>query len=184
MNTFRGFIAIDIDTNSKIKELIQAIKKIQADVKLVEPENIHITLKFLGDVHEERIRDIESIIANACKNSKPFTINLVGTGVFPNQNYVKVIWIGIEDITLIEPIATYINDNLVNLGFKKDNRLFSPHITIGRVRTAKNKQELIALIQQFQNVEFGKQDINSIKLMKSVLTPKGPIYSIVKELSL
>ena len=184
MNTFRGFIAFDIDTNSKIKELIQAIKKTQADVKLVEPDNIHITLKFLGDVQEEKTEDITSIIKDACKNSKPFTINLLGTGVFPNQNYIKVIWIGIEDTKSIEPVSNYINEELVDLGFKKDNRSFSPHITVGRVRTAKNKQELISVIQQFQKIEFGKQKISSIKLMKSVLTPKGPIYSVVKEITL
>ena len=95
-----------------------------------------------------------------------------------------MIWIGIEDTKSIEPVSNYINEELVDLGFKKDNRSFSPHITVGRVRTAKNKQELISVIQQFQKIEFGKQKISSIKLMKSVLTPKGPIYSVVKEITL
>jgi 2'-5' RNA ligase len=184
MKSYRGFIAIGIDANSKIKELIQAIKKAQADVKLVEPENIHITLKFLGDVCEDQTNNIVSIITNACIDSKPFFLDLVGTDVFPNRDYIKIIWVGLKHIESIEPIAMHINEKLGRLGFDKDKRSFSPHVTIGRVRTAKNKQKLLSTIQQFQNVEFGKQKVDSIKLMKSVLTPKGPLYAVIKEINL
>ena len=181
MSKFRGFIAVDITPNPNINKLHNEIKQTGADVKLVEPQNIHITLKFLGDVEENHIDQIEQIIKDSIDNIAPFTIKLKGTGVFPNENYIKVIWIGLEEAEKIAIIATTLDEGLSKLGFKKEKRAFSPHLTIGRVKTAKNKQELLRIINTKENVEFSEQNIHSITLKKSVLTPKGPIYTTIKE---
>jgi 2'-5' RNA ligase len=184
MSIFRGFIAIDIIATPQILTFENEIVKTGADVKLVEPENIHITLKFLGDTDEKYIDPIEQSIKEAVKTVKPFPVTLSGTGVFPNQNYVKVIWVGIIDNGQIEPIAHAIDNLLSPLGFKKEMRRFSPHLTIGRVKTARNKEKLLNIIQHYPKEEFTVQDVQSIVLKKSELTPKGPIYTTVKEVHL
>jgi len=184
MTLFRGFIAIDLDVSSKIVELENEIKKIDAPVKLVEPKNVHLTLKFLGDTDERLIDEIEKIIKESIKGIKPFKIKLEGTGVFPNQNYIKIIWIGIKNGEQITPIAEKIDGEISKLGFKKEKRKFSPHLTIGRVKTAKNKDKLIQIIEEYNEILFSEFEVKSIKLIKSELTPKEPIYTTLKEIKL
>jgi len=184
MALFRGFIAIDPDVSSKIVELGNKIKKTGAQVKLVEPKNMHLTLKFLGDTDEKLINEIEKIIKESTKDTKPFKIKLEGTGVFPNQNYIKIIWIGIKNGEQIIPIAEKIDEEISKLGFKKENRKFSPHLTIGRVKSAKNKDKLIQIIEEYNEILFSEFEVKSIKLIKSELTPKGPIYTTLKEIRL
>jgi 2'-5' RNA ligase len=184
MTFFRGFIAIDITATPQILALEDEIAKTGADVKLVEPENIHITLKFLGDTDEQLIDTLEQTMKQAVHSIKPFPITLKGTGVFPNQKYVKVLWIGIIDNGLIGPIAEAIDTSLTKFGFKKETRGFSPHLTIGRVRTAKNKEKLLNVMQRFHDQEFTIQEVPSIVLKKSELTQKGPIYTTLREVFL
>ncbi len=183
MGTFRGFIAIEIPAAPKILEFENEIKKSGADVKLVEPHNIHITLKFLGDTEEKQIDEIHKSIQNAVQHSTPFPITLKGTGVFPNENYLKVVWIGIIDNGIISGIARCIDEQLCNLGFQREKRGFSPHLTIGRVKTARNKHQLLQTIQSFRETEFSSENVRSILLKKSDLTPNGPVYTTVREVS-
>ena len=96
MVKFRGFISIDVNATPQIIEFENDIRKTGANIKLVNPKNIHITLKFLGDTDEILVNKIEEIINESVIGIKPFDIVLVGTGVFPNEKYIKVIWIGIK----------------------------------------------------------------------------------------
>jgi 2'-5' RNA ligase len=184
MSTFRGFIAIDIAATPQIITFEKEIVKTGADVKLVVPENIHITVKFLGDTNENHIDTIEQNMKESVLTTKPFPITLKGTGVFPNQNYIKVIWIGIMDEGNIKTISQAIDNSLAPLGFKKENRGFSPHLTVGRVKTARNKEQLLKVIGNYNEVEFTIQKVQSIMLKKSELTPNGPIYTTLREVSL
>jgi len=184
MVKFRGFIAIDIKLTANILKLLNDIIKLNANIKLVEPKNIHITLKFLGDVQENNIDEIEQIIRKSVNEIEPFKIKLKGTGVFPNKNYIRIIWIGIKDTELLSKIAENIDENLSKLGFKKEKRGFSAHLTIGRVKTAKNKPFLLKVIENYSDFEFSTQEVSSINLKKSDLTPKGPIYTTLKEVKL
>jgi RNA 2',3'-cyclic 3'-phosphodiesterase len=184
MSKFRGFIAIDIKSDQKLIELESEIKKTGADLKLVEPENVHITLKFLGDTEETLVDEIEKIITNAVKETKSFNIQLKGTGVFPNQNYIKVVWVGIENCDPIAVIANEIDEKLSKLGFKREERAFSPHLTIARVKTSRNKDKLLQIIEKYRDIEFTDMKVDSIKLKKSDLTPKGPIYTTLKEVKI
>lgn len=183
MTTIRVFIAIDISPTPQIIQFSQSIVKTGADVKLVELENIHITMKFLGDTDEKYIDDIEHIIKKSVASTKPFTVTLKGTGVFPNQNYLKVIWIGIINGRELETIAEHIDVGCHSLGFKKENRGFSSHLTIGRVKTARQKQQLLEVIKNYADVTFSTTTVNSIKIKKSELTSKGPIYTTLREIT-
>jgi 2'-5' RNA ligase len=177
---FRGFIAIDIEANPKIMQFEEDIKRCKADVKLVEPENFHITLKFLGNVEEDKIEEIEGIMRECFANIEPFKVTLKGTGIFPNQRKLRVIWIGIIDN--IKEIAERLNERLSRLGFKKD--VFSSHLTVARVKSSKNKESLLKVVKEYANTEFGVQEVKCIRLKKSELTSRGPIYTCVREVKL
>jgi RNA 2',3'-cyclic 3'-phosphodiesterase len=184
MSQFRGFIAVDIDVFPKLLEFEKEIKETGANVKLVEPENVHITLKFLGDTNESQIDEIDKIIKDAVKEIDPFNIQLKGTGVFPNQNYIKIIWVGIKQGEPIGVIASKIDEQLSKMGFKKEKRGFSPHLTIARVKSAKGKDEILHVIEKYGDVQFVDIRVDSIKLKKSDLTPKGPIYTTLMDVKL
>jgi 2'-5' RNA ligase len=182
MVNFRGFIAIEVDSFPKIIEFENEIKNSGAMVKLVEPQNIHITLKFLGDTNENLIEKIEEILRASVENIKPFEISLRGAGFFPNQNYIKVIWIGIENTEQLGQITYKIDDQISKLGFNREKRKFSAHLTVARVKSAKNKDKLIQIIEKYKEIEFGKIIVDSIKLKQSELTPKGPSYTTLKDI--
>ena len=184
MNKFRGFIAIDIGPFHKLVQFGNEIKNCGANVKLVEPENIHITLKFLGDTSEDHVSNIEEIMKNSVNGLESFEIKLKNVGVFPNQNYIKVVWIGIEKGEKIAQISNKIDEELSKLGYKKEKRGFSAHLTVARVRSAKNKEKLLQIIEKYRDIEFLSFKVESIKLKKSELTPKGPIYTTLNDVKI
>lgn len=182
----RSFIAIDIEDNlkSKIVDIQNNIGSKYLKIKFVEPENLHFTLKFLGEIEEKNIEDIYKILQKNLENYKPFEIDLKGLGAFPSFSYIRVLWIGIQDESnsLIN-IADGLNMDLRNLGFKKEKKLI-PHLTIGRVKFVKDKEKILQILKELQNVKIGKMMVDRILIKKSVLTPKGPIYSDLKEVRL
>jgi 2'-5' RNA ligase len=112
----------------------------------------------------------------------PFDVEIRGLGTFPNLNYLRVVWAGIQrgDAELAG-VSKQLESNLKGLGFKPDPRGFSPHLTIARVKTGRNKKALIQCIQASADYEFGNVRAECLRLKKSVLTPKGPVYSTLKE---
>lgn len=184
METFRGFIAVDVKESAMLNEFKQALASTPAKLKMVKNENIHLTLKFLGETPLTQLEDIETIMKKAVSSIKPHVVTLIGSGVFPNKDYIKVIWIGIKQAKHLSTIASYLNENLTMLGFKKEKRDFSPHLTIARVKNAKGKKEINSLIDQYTETIFAEIPINNIKLKKSTLTPQGPIYETLKTIPL
>jgi len=184
MSQFRGFIAVDIDSFPKILEFEKELVETRANIKLVEPENVHITLKFLGETDEDLIDTIDVVIKNAVQGINKFNIILEGAGVFPNKKYIKIIWLGIKQGEKLVGIAKNIDEELSKMGFKKEKRNFSAHLTIARVRSAKNIEKLLRIIEKYTDFKFAEINVDSIKLKKSVLTQKGPIYTNLKVIRL
>lgn len=182
----RAFIAIDIDEAVRQKLVVaqQELAATGAQLKLVEPVNIHVTMKFLGEVPEEKIEAIAAALRKAVVNTQPFNIDVRGIGVFPNLRYVRVIWAGVTDgREAIIAIQQNIDRELGKLGFRPE-RDFVPHLTLARVKTAKRKEHLVALIRKMENVEFGITSAQAIELKQSTLTSKGPIYSTLAHIEL
>ncbi|NVM53124.1 MAG: RNA 2',3'-cyclic phosphodiesterase [Candidatus Helarchaeota archaeon] len=179
----RCFLCIEIKKPVIITKILQfqdEFKPIDARIKFVEAENLHFTLKFLGNIEPTIIDEIYSTMKKVPFSA--FPINFETVGSFPASR-PRVIWIGIsEGRDELSSITTYLNQNLKNLGFKPEKRKFSPHITIGRVKYVNDKKSLMSLLQKWQNQSFGKMNVTSFQLKKSVLTPKGPIYTILKEI--
>ncbi|PIV70270.1 MAG: RNA 2',3'-cyclic phosphodiesterase [Euryarchaeota archaeon CG01_land_8_20_14_3_00_38_12] len=177
----RAFISADIGALPGIVKVLDDLKNTDADLKLVEPENIHLTLKFLGEIDEKMVDEIAGVMEKSVKEVSPFRIKLRGVGVFPSMDYMRVLWVGLKDAEKLGIIAERLENGLSNLGFKKEKRRFSPHVTIGRVKSSRNKDELQNFLNENTKKDFGEFDVKCIRLKKSVLTPKGPEYSTVKE---
>ncbi|HLD59764.1 MAG TPA: RNA 2',3'-cyclic phosphodiesterase [Candidatus Bilamarchaeaceae archaeon] len=162
----RCFIAINLP--SEIKDKILSISKsIHTDVvRLVKPENLHITLKFLGEVSEDQVEEIKTKLSSI--SFSPFILPIEGIGVFPNENYVKVVWIGCKSDELEK-----LSDEMEKLLGKSD-RQFTSHLTIARVT---KKINMTYFLEKNKNLKVGDIQINSFELMKSELTPSGPIYT-------
>jgi len=179
----RSFIAFDVNSDQVLKRLADTQEKLlksSADLKLVAPENIHITMRFLGDIQPSMVDKIHSEMEQVAFS--PFEVEIRGVGVFPTIKYARVVWAGMQKgAEELKNVFSQLEPRLRKLGFKPDSKGFSPHITIARVRTGRNKAELARCINELTNYEFGVLKADCLKLKKSVLTPKGPIYSILKE---
>jgi len=170
----RAFIAVDI-VHPKIAEVIREISGTGAAIKFVEPENTHITLKFLGGIDEAMVEKLGGKIKDVCSTQEALTAQLCGVGVFPSLNYMRVLWIGFICPGLVV-LQRRLDCALVEFGFKREKN-FKAHLTIGRVKTGKNKSTLASCIEQLKNLEIGTVVVDSVKLKSSVLMPKGPTYS-------
>jgi 2'-5' RNA ligase len=181
--TMRSFVAFDIDSQqvlAKLREAQNMLLRSGADLKLVEPQNIHITLRFLGDITPSMVDRIGQEMQSI--TFKSFDAEIKGVGAFPNLRYAKVIWAGIQEgKEELSEIFGQLEPLLRLLGFAPDSKGFSPHLTIARVRSGRNKSELTRSVTEMDAFEFGKVRAESLRLKKSVLTPQGPIYSILKE---
>lgn len=178
---FRAFIAVEVEGNQQVRELAESLRRTKAPLKMVSLDNIHLTLKFLGDIEEETVPDIEKILVSAAQGVRQFELELHGVGVFPNLGHINVVWIGVYGADALKGVAEYIDEKLVEFGFEKEARGFTPHMTIARVKGGRNLDRLQMLVKENASTDFGKQRIEKLYLKKSVLTPKGPIYSTVSE---
>ena len=180
---FRAFIAVEVD-GDMLRTLSKALGRCDANLKLVDLENVHLTLKFLGNTEEALIPDITAAIEDAASGIEPFTIQVKGVGAFPSTSYIKVVWAGVQGGEPLVEMARKLSQLLQPMGFKRDKKGFSPHVTLARVKSVRDKASLVNILEDFKNQEFGGQTIDSVHLKKSVLTPKGPIYSVVSEVGL
>lgn len=186
----RAFIAIGLsqETKERLALLQQKLKPYGDCVKWVEPKNIHLTLKFLGEIDEKKSEKISSIMDEvACVNTV-FAARISSIGAFPKIDYPRVIWVGIDkgDKESVR-IAEGLEEKIARVGIAKEKRKFSSHITIGRVRPEKKYGKLAEglkdCIRDFEK-EWPEFEVKNITLFKSTLTPTGPIYEILKEASL
>ncbi len=177
----RSFIAIDLP--KRIKERIRSIQRdfdFLRDKKFVNPEQAHITLKFLGEVEEEKIEHIRREISGI--ETEPFVINLRGVGFFPESlRTIRVIWIGLrrdDGFDALSSLHQEIENRMKSLGFPEEKNKFSPHITICRVKMVDKEQikKAVKKYNELSDIEVGSVHVEEVKLKKSNLTPEGPIY--------
>ena len=184
----RAFIAIELTQEIKdvLGRLQAKLKTVGADVKWVEPKNIHLTLKFLGEIDEQTQNLITDKLEEISNAQKEFVISISSCGAFPNTNSPRVIWAGIEQGDQeIRTIANSIETQLESMGIPKETREFSSHITLGRARSSQNRQELAKTLSQLILKPLkGQFPASKITLFKSTLTPHGPIYEVLKEFPL
>jgi 2'-5' RNA ligase len=186
----RTFIAIPLPSEiiTFLAELQDQLKISGADVKWVEPENIHLTLKFLGERDDKKIKQIIDILEETVKDKKQFLARISSLGAFPKITSPRVIWAGIdlgdEETKLI---SGELQEKIAGIGIPKEERDFSSHITIARTKSSKNLEKLVKELNACAD-KFGREKpeflVSQIILYKSTLTPKGPIYQVLKEANL
>ena len=175
----RAFLGISISDGLKPKILAIQKRFSNFDIKSVEPDNLHFNLKFFREIGNEEIDKLKQILGEISEKFEPFEIEIRGIGAFPSKNYIRVVWLGVkEGYNIITTLAETIQDSIEVLGFLKEGR-FKPHLTLGRVRTARNKENLRSLIEELSDIEIGKMKVEKVILFKSKLSPTGPIYEEV-----
>jgi len=179
----RCFVAVECGSAEVLRGLRDAQARLSAtgaDMKCVEPENIHMTLKFLGEVPEARAREAARIVESV--SFRPFSIKVEEVGVFPSISRPNVVWAGITGgVADLAAVFDEIESGLAGLGFEKERRRFSPHLTICRVRSGRNRDKLAEEVAAMADTVFGSVDIDRVKLKRSVLTPRGPVYTDLAE---
>lgn len=175
----RAFIAIELPEGlqKKLSDFVEILKNPHDKISWVSSKNIHLTLKFLGDVSIDDIESIKNIIQEVANRYSPFEAIVKEAGVFPSQRNPRVVWIGIENgKDNCRNIYTNLEDKLVSIGIPKEERDFTPHITIGRVKYIKDINIFSNLITEHSEDLFGNLRVDSISLIKSTLTPEGAVY--------
>jgi len=181
----RCFVAVECDDEqvlSGFRDVGARLKATGADLKTVETENVHLTLKFLGEIPEARAMEVAEAIREI--HFQPFSFKVEEVGVFPSTSRPNVVWAGITDGTAeLTKVFEDMDKRLSKLGFERERRRFSPHLTICRVRSGRNRAQLVAELAELRDMVFGSVKVDRITLKRSVLTRQGPIYSTLAESS-
>jgi 2'-5' RNA ligase len=182
----RVFIAIEIE--NEIRERLaraQECLKAVGGVKWVEPKNLHLTLKFLGEVDQGMISRLANELRSAIAGLAGFTIGLGGAGAFPDERRPRVIWVGVEEgVEALFALAQKVEAVCQKLGFEPENRPFSAHLTLGRARGIISVSALESSLQELSGQTFGRQRVDHIAIVQSTLTKSGPIYRPLHRLPL
>ncbi len=183
MERIRTFIAVDIEgeLSEKLSRLAESLAATGADVKIVEKENFHITIRFLGNIPIDYVDKIEEIMKKAVEGVRPHKIRLKGIGAFPNESRPRVVWVGVEGDEELRKMFEKIEKELRKMGFKPETKGFTAHVTLARVRSGRGRDALVKWIQDMKDIDLGEFEVKNIRLKKSTLTPKGPIYETLRE---
>lgn len=186
----RTFIAIALpkEIRDRLAKLQESLKAAGADVKWVAADNIHLTLKFLGETNEKKLDRLGAIIEDVAKNKKPYVIQIASLGAFPGINSPRVIWVGAAKGDMeTKAMACELEEKIARIGIPKEKREFSSHITIGRTRSSLNIEKLIGELETLAD-NFGRESlefpVKKITLYKSTLASSGPTYEALKEANL
>ncbi len=183
----RSFLAIELPAAilHRIGEVQEYLKSSKADVRWVNPENIHLTLKFFGNIEESQIDSIIKMIEKPAHATPPIVINARGIGAFPGLKNPRVIWVGLTDERKdLISFQKRLDEALRHTGFQPEDRPFHPHLTLGRTRSNRGKDELVRGMDRYREETFGSFQVDRVVLFKSDLTPRGSIYTKLREVSL
>ena len=183
----RSFLAIELPKPilSKIEEVQGDLRSTHADVRWVSPEKIHLTLKFFGNIEESRIDPIFKSIEEPIRNTLPFSVRVRGGGAFPSLKNPRVIWMGLADgKEMLVSLQEQIEARLEKIGFEPEDRPFQPHLTLGRMKSSRGKEELVRRMEKYTEEEFGDFQVERVVLLKSDLRPSGPIHTLLRDIKL
>ena len=180
----RLFVAVPVseEVKNNIKPVVNELSKLGAGLKLVSVSQLHFTLKFLGEVDEKEILQIEKKLTRVAEKTTEFNVPLKGIGVFPSVDRINVVWIGTDNQELVS-LMKNVNEELSYIRKNEFDEEVA-HLTIARVKTARNKERLLEFVKNFEKRVFGVMRVNRLILYESELTREGPIYSIVREFEL
>ena len=183
----RLFVAIALDDAARqgLFELQRALKgPAGPDVRWTPPQQLHVTLKFLGEVRDADLAAVSKAVELAAAQVPAFEMQLAGAGCFGPRGPVRIVWAGLDEPTgTLQRCAEVVDEEVSQLGFPREHRPFSPHITIGRVKDDRSGGGIRSAVEAASFPAIG-QSVDRIKLMSSVLRPQGPLYAVVSEAEL
>ena len=180
--SLRIFLALELDSpiKTKLTRLRQRLSAVGADVRWVHKDRIHLTMKFLGDLTDQMAVDVCRLCQNVAAQFDPFEFGICGAGCFSNHRRPRVLWIGITDPSgSVRRLHERIEKTLAPLGLRRELRAFRPHVTLGRVRSSKNAQELRDAVTKNEDFEAGIQSAQEITIFSSQLSPDGPVHTVI-----
>lgn len=181
----RSFIAVDLDDATVRDRIVAAqngLAQTGAQLKLVGREIMHLTLRFLGEIPNPTVDRVKEAMNSVRFQS--FEVKFTGLGVFPNPRRINVVWVGIEEgHEKLNDIFQQLEPKLRQIGLPPDNKGFSPHMTVARVKSAMRRDMLAEFVEKMKKEEFGIMPVKAVRLKKSTLTPKGPIYATIHEVA-
>jgi 2'-5' RNA ligase len=187
MQTIRSFIAIELsdEARSVLADLQNRLKAVvpPKTVRWTAPQNIHLTLHFLGEVEVNEVEQVSQAVKTAASNCRPFSLTLTGLGCFPNTRRPRIVWVGVRDKTeTLVALHQNLGEGLNVINFKPEDRPYSPHLTIGRVKNGLPRRQLTqlgeVLDQEIRLIgELATLNVAELSLIKSELTPSGPVYT-------
>src|SRR5512133_973415 len=174
----RIFIAVKVNPGETLLKIISSFQHglVKDSIKWTNPENIHITLVFLGDTEQMLIEPIGSMLKEKCGGTGKFDLKIKGSGVFRNMGDLRIIWMGIDHHEKLLQLNGSIVDGLKKLNFKIEERPFNPHLTIGRIKHINDKEALKSLIDKYHDSEMQTVPVNEVILYESILLQTGPVY--------
>ncbi len=182
----RTFIAIDLPESLKrsLTDLIESLMTYRADVRWVKGDNLHVTIKFLGNIEKDMLTSIEEALKDVSARFTPFDISFEGIGCFPNMRRPRIIWIGIRENPVLTHIHSELEERLCGIGFEREKRRFSPHLTAGRVMSARGFKLLSQNLQGISGEKHGIMEATSLSLMRSDLSGSGARYTLIRDFPL
>ncbi len=183
----RIFIAVDVAPalQQSIAETERRLEEAGAKLRWTNPANLHFTLRFLGEIPLAQVAKAKVATREAAVGAQPFSIALVSLGAFPSVQRPRVVWIGVgEGRESMQALAERVDDRLTHYRFPVEPRQFQAHLTLARVRDAREWAGLVRALSQFKDVDVGSQQVDSIAVIESQLSPRGPTYARVEEVRL
>jgi RNA 2',3'-cyclic 3'-phosphodiesterase len=183
--TIRCFLAVKVSPETALRRVLKALAGMGRALKAVEPENLHITLKFIAAAPPDAIPEITAVAAKAAGRQIPSELTLTGLGVFPHAQRPNVIWAGLAGpaVQTLTALAAELETSLEPLGFAREDRPFAPHLTLARVK-ARPPQELHQLLSREATTIFGTAPVKEIEFIRSELGPAGSRYTLLERLPL
>jgi 2'-5' RNA ligase len=177
----RLFVALEIpsEVRKNLASLIESLRAVSPQTRWVRPENLHVTLKFIGEVPEAKLSVIRGALASV-RSEQPVTLDFRGLGFFPNEKHPRVFWAGIEASPDLKTLAAEIDGATEKLGIPREQRPFSPHLTVARFEPPRLPEKLRAAIQENAGREFGSLRTTQFHLIESKLKSSGAEYTTVE----
>ncbi len=187
VNRMRLFIAIELPPEIKqgIAKVQEQLRETGANAGWTRPEGLHLTLKFLGEISEEKASVIMAALTGAAEGSGKLNLEVAGAGAFPNEKNPRVLWLGVTgDVEKLGSLQAAVENAMTGLGFEREERTFSPHLTLARIKFPKPRDNWQQKIESIRNVKLGGFEAGHISMMKSELKREGAVYTEVGRVEL
>lgn len=181
-DTIRTFIAIKIVAEKRLIDTFNNLKKSLSDeeIKWIDTDNLHLTLRFLGETNREQVSEIINVLESVSENYKPFVFEIKGAGVFKNKMKPRVLFLSVENNEILFQLADEIRNKLKPIGFEDGEKSFNPHLTLGRIKYIENKDAFYTLANRFKDVKIQMVTVTEIIFYQSILNSDGPTYKPIK----